>query len=298
MFSTRLAFVAAGLLGAVGSARAQNLIYFEENGGGANPRGLYTLDPGTGLATFRAPVGGTERFFGMAIQPGTNEVFAASVPGSTGLWKIDVNTGATSFIGDTGIDTIADIHFHPTTGKLYGVQRNIPYSIYEIDPNTAAVTFISSTSAAARCGMVIDASGQAFGFAINGPLSKLDIATGATSFVGGGVVPSVVEDGDVTPAGGMYFTTFAGEVYKVDSGSGANSLVHSTGMGTGLLGIISEIDSCYPDCNGVGGLTIADFACFQTKFVAGDPYADCNGVGGLTIADFGCFQTAFVAGCP
>jgi hypothetical protein len=56
--------------------------------------------------------------------------------------------------------------------------------------------------------------------------------------------------------------------------------------------------NCYPDCNGVGGLTIADFGCFQTAFVAGAPYADCNGVGGLTIADFGCFQTAFVAGCP
>ncbi len=55
---------------------------------------------------------------------------------------------------------------------------------------------------------------------------------------------------------------------------------------------------CYPDCNGVGGLTIADFGCFQTRFVAQDPYADCNGVGGLTIADFGCFQTQFVAGCP
>jgi hypothetical protein len=62
----------------------------------------------------------------------------------------------------------------------------------------------------------------------------------------------------------------------------------------------SEIlpEPCYPDCNGVGGLTIADFGCFQTRFVAGDPYADCNGVGGLTIADFACFQTAFVAGCP
>jgi hypothetical protein len=56
--------------------------------------------------------------------------------------------------------------------------------------------------------------------------------------------------------------------------------------------------SCYADCNGDGLLTIADFGCFQTKFVAGDPYADCNGVGGLTIADFGCFQTKFVAGCP
>jgi hypothetical protein len=45
------------------------------------------------------------------------------------------------------------------------------------------------------------------------------------------------------------------------------------------------------------GHTIADFACFQTRFAAGDPYADCNGVGGLTIADFGCFMTAFVQ-CP
>ncbi len=64
------------------------------------------------------------------------------------------------------------------------------------------------------------------------------------------------------------------------------------------VSIAPVVVPCYPDCNGVGGLTIADFGCFQTKFVAGDPYADCNGVGGLTIADFGCFQTKFVAGCP
>ncbi len=61
---------------------------------------------------------------------------------------------------------------------------------------------------------------------------------------------------------------------------------------------VVECEDCYADCDGANGLTIADFGCFQTKFVAGDPYADCNGVGGLSIADFGCFQTAFVAGCP
>ena len=55
---------------------------------------------------------------------------------------------------------------------------------------------------------------------------------------------------------------------------------------------------CYPDCDGGGTLTVADFGCFQTKFVAGDPYADCSGDGQLTVADFGCFQTEFVAGCP
>jgi hypothetical protein len=55
--------------------------------------------------------------------------------------------------------------------------------------------------------------------------------------------------------------------------------------------------SCYPDCTLSAGLTIADFACFQAKFVAGDPYADCNASGTLTIADFACFQSRFVAGC-
>ncbi len=61
---------------------------------------------------------------------------------------------------------------------------------------------------------------------------------------------------------------------------------------------LGSIDLCYADCNRDGLMSIADFGCFQTKFVAGDPYADCNGVGGLSIADFGCFQTKFVAGCP
>ena len=57
-------------------------------------------------------------------------------------------------------------------------------------------------------------------------------------------------------------------------------------------------DPCYPDCNADGALTVADFGCFQTTFVAADPYADCNADGALTVADFGCFQSKFAAGCP
>lgn len=56
--------------------------------------------------------------------------------------------------------------------------------------------------------------------------------------------------------------------------------------------------TCYADCTNDAQLTAADFACFQTQFVIGDPYADCNNDGQLTVADFGCFQTRFVEGCP
>ncbi|MFM9996369.1 MAG: hypothetical protein ACKVU4_11285 [Phycisphaerales bacterium] len=61
---------------------------------------------------------------------------------------------------------------------------------------------------------------------------------------------------------------------------------------------LDSIDSCYPDCNGDKALTVADFGCFQTKFVGGSPYAECNGDGVLTVADFGCFQGKYVIGCP
>ncbi|MFM9994602.1 MAG: hypothetical protein ACKVU4_02250 [Phycisphaerales bacterium] len=55
---------------------------------------------------------------------------------------------------------------------------------------------------------------------------------------------------------------------------------------------------CYPDCNKDAQLTVADFGCFQGKYVLGDLYADCNTSGTLTVADFGCFQGKYVLGCP
>ncbi len=104
---------------------------------------------------------------------------------------------------------------------------------------------------------------------------------------------STIDTGGATfSTGGAY--SLGGTMGQPDAGpamtGGAFSLVGGFWPG------IAEI--CQPDCNHDGVLTIADFGCFQTKFVQGDPYADCNGVGGLTIADFGCFQTKFVQGCP
>jgi hypothetical protein len=57
-------------------------------------------------------------------------------------------------------------------------------------------------------------------------------------------------------------------------------------------------ESCYADCDGVGGLTANDFACFLTAYANGASYANCDGVGGLTANDFACFLNAYAAGCP
>ncbi len=54
-----------------------------------------------------------------------------------------------------------------------------------------------------------------------------------------------------------------------------------------------EIGCCYDDCNCDGQVSIADFICFQNRWLLGDPYADCNGSGTHTISDFICFQSCF-----
>jgi hypothetical protein len=89
----------------------------------------------------------------------------------------------------------------------------------------------------------------------------------------------------------VMFPTVAGETYYIR--------VSGVGGATGPYQLhVGECDDCYADCNIDGVLTVADFGCFQTKFVAGEAYADCNGDGVRTVADFGCFQTKFVTGCP
>ncbi len=100
-----------------------------------------------------------------------------------------------------------------------------------------------------------------------------------------------IDSGGGASSGGSYAVT--GTIGQHDAGA-------MSGGGYTLAGGFwpGALDACYPDCNASGNLTIADFICFQAKFVAGDPYADCNASTSLTIADFICFQGKFVAGCP
>ena len=110
-----------------------------------------------------------------------------------------------------------------------------------------------------------------FGPAFPGPLPLLD--NRALQFQGTATATSTTNAAD-------YLLT-----------TGPATLFNNAGA-SGVLG-----PTCYPDCNKDGATTVADFGCFQTKFVLQDGGADCSGDGSLTVADFGCFQTKFVLGC-
>ena len=103
-----------------------------------------------------------------------------------------------------------------------------------------------------------------------------------------------------TPLSGVVLRTVSGqEIGKVSGGCG---VLHAEFLTSELppegppVVLVLWNHVCYQDCNCDGRSNAADFGCFQTKFVAGDPYADCNEDGRLTVGDFGCFQTRFVLG--
>jgi len=95
--------------------------------------------------------------------------------------------------------------------------------------------------------------------------------------------PGVTDNFNSYAAGSLLAGQGGWQLWDGGAGASMNATITSAG--------------CYPDCNLDGVLTVADFGCFQTKFVGGDMYADCNASGTLTVADFGCFQTTFVGGC-
>ncbi len=114
----------------------------------------------------------------------------------------------------------------------------------------------------------------------------------------GGLSPCVDAGSNLTVPVGVVLDLDANPRF-VDDPCAPNTGVGGGAGGTAIADMGAyERKRCYPDCNADCALTVADFGCFQTKFVAGDPYADCNGDGSLTVADFGCFQTKFVAACP
>jgi len=93
------------------------LIYFEENGGSSNPWGLYNFDVMTGVSTLRPCVGGSGRFFAMDVRPSDKTVFTVDFS-SGGLFTIDVGSGATALIGNTGITGPLWVAFDPETSAL------------------------------------------------------------------------------------------------------------------------------------------------------------------------------------
>ncbi len=216
------------------------LVYFEEDGGGSNPRGLYNYDTATGVSTLRATVSGSERFFGMDVRLSDRTVFAADLGG--GLWTMDINTGTHTLIGATGLGAagseLVGLAFHPMTDDLFGLRNN--GGLYSINPLSGISTFLGDTSPADR-GLSFSPSGQLFAFTDAGDLYLVDPTDGNVAPVGGtgNPITGISEDSAFAASGELFATDFFGTIFQTDPVTGNGFVIGTTGMGNGLLGLIA-----------------------------------------------------------
>ena len=163
-------------------------------------------------------------------------------------------------------------------------------------------------------GVSWSAVGQEFGGRVT-DLKVWDNGSGPALYVAGTAVPDiryvaelvddqwVPVDGGIAstpPTSGSFASAFGLHVWDNDLYVAGNfTLIGDPAIN--VRGIVRRHgcagDTCYPDFDEDGELTIFDFLGFQNAFDAGDLAADCDEDGALTIFDFLCFQNAFDAGC-
>lgn len=234
-----------------------DLVYFDEDGGNGQPRGLYNFDPLAGTSTLRATVPGTQRLFALDVRPSDGKVFATDL--DSRLLTIDIDTGQLTDIGATGVSQMVGIAFSPIDGTLYGLQHN--GLLYRVDPHTAACTFIGLTGGVER-GLAFSPAGQLYGFTDEGHLYQIDPATAAVTPVGGrgNACAAMAEDAAFLPNGRLFATDFVGNLFETNPTTGDGTLIGTTGMGAGLLGLIVT-----PEPTTLSLLTIVGLGLFRRR---------------------------------
>ncbi len=214
----------------------------------------------------------------------------------TGLYEVNIDTGAATLIGEHGYADMFGLEYDPTTDTLYGSRSSTGQGLFTLDRATGEATFVGPTSVGldtlsydTKRDLLIGAAGG------GGKLYTVDRETGA---------PTLLQDGEFFNNCGMAYVPDDDEHWLIDqSGSVYRFDPENDYFRTSVLGGLTPhdgltfVDSCTADCNGDGVLSVLDFVCFQQMFQAGHSEADCDGNGLFTVLDFICFQGAFKEGC-
>jgi hypothetical protein len=157
----------------------------------------------------------------------------------SGLYTININTGAYSLIGLTGVSgSMVGVAFNPLNGQLFGLSYNGLGGLWSINQQTGAATLIGSTGSVIA-GLVFSPSGQLFGFTHTGSLYRIDPATAATTPVGGSA-NAVFSDAAFDQSGALYAADDnIGGIYLIDTATGNGTLIGSTPFQFNALGLIA-----------------------------------------------------------
>ena len=249
-------FPARGAAPQIVAAGADGRIYDVDLATGtlSNPRGPSTLRP----------------FSGIAYVPGEG-VYGITLLNDNTVYRFDPVTGARTTIGPAGREIFeGDLAYRPATGALLGI--NYQGQFYRVDRATGATTVLGTTPPSPAGGREL--SGLAFDRA--GTLYAIDTAVSATRAdllltldpTNGQVLSEIpITGGNLLVALGMAFhpetgTLYVAEgglgqarapnLYTLDPGSGALSVVGPLGMPLGVSGL-----AFVPEPGGAATLLVA-----------------------------------------
>ncbi len=149
---------------------------------------LLSINPATGAGTAIGAFTSPTSIVSMAFDITTGKLFGNTsvgfgAVGSDALYEIDPSTGATTFIGQLGIDNVYALCFD-NTGRLFGVGYD-RQALFEISPTTGAVSLVGAVA-----GAIYDIATRpedGVTFAVNSATSTLytlDLGTAALTSVG------------------------------------------------------------------------------------------------------------------
>ena len=153
--------------------------------------------------------------------------------GNAGLSTVDVATGATSFIGGTGL-SLTDIAFNPS-GDLYGISFS---SLYKVNSSSGATTLVGSLGSVSGTANALVFGSDGTLYMAGSSLYTVNTLTGAASAIGSIGYQS---GGDLAFVGGnLYMGSSSNQLINVNITTGAGALI-------GSLGVVNMFGLATPD---------------------------------------------------
>lgn len=144
--------------------------------------------------------------------------------GGNGLATVDVATGTTSFVGNTGV-TLSDIAFSPT-GDLYGISFS---SLYKVNSSTGATTLVGGLGAIAGTANALVFGSDGTLYMAGSSLYTVNTLTGAASAIGSIGYQS---GGDLAFIGSkLYMASNGNLLVDVNTATGGGTSIGNLGVG-------------------------------------------------------------------
>jgi hypothetical protein len=223
---TRMGIALLAVLTPVAAAAAPILFSVRSNGDGH----LYAIDGATALATDLGAVGFADAE-GLAFAGPRLYAVGGS---NTSVW--DLTSAAGFVVGDTGprAGQDAGLDYNSTNGLMYNIQgAGDGTSLYTIDLNTGHASLVGSSPIFADA-LAIDNAGVAY--AVDGiftdALYRVNLSTAELTLIGTLGLGDIASQFGLTFADGtLYAIRSSGDLYTVNTATGAATLVGNTVCG-------------------------------------------------------------------